>query len=510
MATPKNGFEQNCAAHAEEVTEDSPLLQSNVSSQTQVLTSSIGDEAEGTHAKESTTGVISLLLIGTKIHAPYFLQLWINGILGVFIAHTDAWLVLATNSTIASHFSRLESASWLTTSYTMAMCASQPVVGKLSDVFGRKNVVLACYLAFAVGTIVSGIGQSMWQVIAGRAITGLGAAGMTVVVSILIVDLVPTIEIASWRSYVNVVGTTGRSLGGPLGGWLADTVGWRWSFMGQAPLAVLAFFVVLWKLNEPIAKTHETTPGPRVPSKLGRVDFIGAFLISGTIVMFLFAVDLAAQDSTMPLFLSTVAVAIVLAASFLTYEAKLAQEPIFPPLLLLQRDVATTYSINMLQSAAQLAMMFSVPLYFQIAEEASNSRAGSQLLPAVISNAFGGLLTGLYIRKFGRYKTITVAGVVTAGIAYTMLVLRWDGHISAWESLDIIPGGLGTGVVMAGSFVALTVNLKQENAAAVTSGLYLSGNVGTVLGVSASTSIQRKVLKMLLSQRLQTPKAAKV
>jgi len=145
-------------------------------------------------------------------------------LIGVFVANADGSLVLATNSAISSSFSALRSASWLTSSYVMANCAAQPIVGKLSDIFGRKAVLLVCYGLFALGTSLCGFGQTMWQVIVGRSIAGLGGAGMGVIVAIVITDLVPMRDVASWRSYVNVVATTGRMAGAPLGGWLADLV----------------------------------------------------------------------------------------------------------------------------------------------------------------------------------------------------------------------------------------------------------------------------------------------
>jgi hypothetical protein len=163
-------------------------------------------EASPSPSPSGTAATISLLLIG------------------VFVANADGSLVLATNSAISSSFSALQSASWLTSSYVMANCAAQPIVGKLSDIFGRKAVLLVCYGLFALGTSLCGSGQTMWQVIVGRSIAGLGGAGMGVIVAIVITDLVPLRDVASWRSYVNVVATTGRMVGAPVGGWLADLV----------------------------------------------------------------------------------------------------------------------------------------------------------------------------------------------------------------------------------------------------------------------------------------------
>jgi MFS family permease len=112
--------------------------------------------------------------------------------------------------------------------YILAQCVAQPLYGKMADIYGRKACLQASYILFAIGTMGSGLGQSMGQVIAGRAIQGAGGAGMVSMVSIVITDLVPLHEVATLWSYVNILQTTGRSCGGFLGGLLTQTLGWRW------------------------------------------------------------------------------------------------------------------------------------------------------------------------------------------------------------------------------------------------------------------------------------------
>jgi len=129
---------------------------------------------------------------------------------------------------ISSEFDDLASGSWLLSSFVLAQCCAQPLYGKLSDIFGRKACLQVSYILFALGTLGSGLGQTMAQLIASRAVQGAGAAGMVCMVSILITDLVPMHEVASIRSYVNVVQTVGRSCGGAVGGFLVEVMGWRW------------------------------------------------------------------------------------------------------------------------------------------------------------------------------------------------------------------------------------------------------------------------------------------
>lgn len=149
-------------------------------------------------------------------------------LVGVFISQTDQSLVIATYGRVASEFNELDNGSWLLSAFVLAQCVAQPLYGKLSDIFGRKSCLQASYILFALGTAGSGLGRTMGQIIAARAIQGAGGAGMLSMVSIIITDLVPVQEVASLRSYVNVLQTTGRSCGGVVGGFLTETLGWRW------------------------------------------------------------------------------------------------------------------------------------------------------------------------------------------------------------------------------------------------------------------------------------------
>ncbi|KAH8594599.1 major facilitator superfamily domain-containing protein [Bisporella sp. PMI_857] len=441
------------------------------------------DEFQGTTTK-STFAILSVLLVG------------------VFISHADSSLVFATYATIASEFNSFSDAAWLTTTYTLASCAVQPIVGKLSDIYGRKSVILSSYVIFALGSVLTGVAQAMWQVIVGRVISGLGAAGMVVIVSVLITDLVPLIQIAAWRSYVNVIATLGRSIGGPLGGFLADTVGWRISFTGQGPLMAIAIVLVAIKLPSQTVAQQVTPKGQ--PSKLRRIDFIGAILLANAIVSFLLALSLGGQNLPWS---SRIVIGLAIGSVFLTvlfvwWEVHRALEPIFPPSLVAKRDVATAYAIMALQTGAQVAMMFSIPLYFRVTEGASNTVAGSHLFPAVLGNTVGGLLAGFTIQRTGRYKFLTILATVSSSITYVLLIIRWTGKISVWESLEIIPGGFGSGMAQASTFIALSGAVEKSEMAIATGGIYLSSAVGMLVGLAISSSVQMGTLRTILEERI--------
>jgi MFS family permease len=163
---------------------------------------------------------------------------------------------------------------------------------------------------------------------------------------------------------VNVVSTLGRSIGGPLGGLLADTIGWRWSFAGQGPVILLA--IVLVALRLPARSSTDQLQQKGHPSKLRRIDFVGAFSLAVTSVAFLGALSLGGQNLpwSHPIVISLTIGSVILGCLFVAYEAKYALEPVFPPALVIQRDVATSYAIMALQMAAQIAVRHpSSPLF---------------------------------------------------------------------------------------------------------------------------------------------------
>lgn len=153
----------------------------------------------------------------------------------MFVSQLDQSLVLATYGQVASDFGELDLGSWIMSSYILAQCAVQPLYGKLSDIYSRKSCLLCAYVLFAIGTAGVGQSRSMIEVIVWRAVQGLGGAGMTSMVSIIITDIFPKHEIATMRSYVNVLQTTGRSCGGVIGGFLTQVVGWRWRVPLSSP-----------------------------------------------------------------------------------------------------------------------------------------------------------------------------------------------------------------------------------------------------------------------------------
>ncbi|KAK3949854.1 major facilitator superfamily domain-containing protein [Pseudoneurospora amorphoporcata] len=429
-------------------------------------------------------------------------------LLGIFVAQTDGSILLATHTIIASEFNALKYSSWLIISFSLAGAATQTLYGKLSDIYGRKRMVIIAYTMFMVGCAIVGVGQSMWQVVLGRIVSGAGASGMSALVSVLITDLLPLREVAQWRAYVNLVATLGRSTGGPLGGWLADVVGWRWSFLGQVPPVTLAIILCSAYLPNHTSTLDDETDASAAQlkkSKFSRIDFKGAFIFATLVLALLLPIELGGVNIpwSHPLIFVLLGASAVLLVLFIAVE-KRQEEPILPLEIFHSKDAILSFLILGLQTAAQLGIMFTVPLYFQVTStpRPSATVAGAHLVPAVVGNAVGGIISGSAIKRSGRYKSLVVWAVTCSSIGYLLLMLRWHGNTNWLESLYIFPGGFGMGVASSALFISLQVVIDPAHMAPAISFMYLMQTVWMTIGLPAAGAIMQTVLRRSLVTRL--------
>lgn len=321
--------------------------------------------------------------------------------------------------------------------------------------------------------------------------------------------MVPVRSVAAWRSYVNVAATVGRSLGGPVGGWLTDTIGWRWSFYGQCPLTIAGLVLILWKIPNKSTKSDALEDEAPLSQKVKRVDMLGAVVLALTISAFLIALDFATKDAPWYHVLVPALLAILFAATFYSVERWWATEPILPIELITKRAASTSYLVAGFQIAAQFGLFYSVPIYFQIASGTSVSAAGLRLVPAVVGNAVGGLLSGFIISKTGRYKLLTVFASIAASIGYLLVLMRWTGNTGWPESLYIFLGGFGSGIIQSTTFIHLAASLEANEMAIAGTTLYLAQNVFILVGIQLSTTVLHARLRTSLDAGLHGVKHKK-
>lgn len=419
---------------------------------------------------------------------------------------------------IATQLGDSRKTNWLAAAYTLGVCSTQPLYGRLSDIFGRKYVLTCGYVLLATGCLLSGLGFELWHVIAGRIIAGLGGAGVMTMASVIITDSVPKSHIAQYRSYINMATTLGRSLGGPGGGYILDHFGWYWVFWSRLPILGLSLLMLSISLSNYIPHQGTQTSAcmsaagnqENLKTKLSKIDGYGSlYLVASIVSLMLLINQLDIHNIGKPMIASAAVLCTALPA-FVYRQLYKTSYPVFDLRMLRKPNVAISYLLVQFQVMAQTALMFSVPSYFQITQDATPTTSGLHLVPAVAGNAIGSLIAGLWIRSTRRFKAILVAVGPIAIVTHLLMFFRWNGNTSLAESFSIVPGGLATGMAQSTAFVSMSAFLDQRAMAMATGAFFLVSSIGSALGILASSRVTQVLLEKYLRTALVGPDAHKV
>ncbi|CAK5279000.1 unnamed protein product [Mycena citricolor] len=419
--------------------------------------------------------------------------------LGIFFASMDQTIVVSSYAAIGSELQQLQYTSWISTAYMMTLTSFQPLYGKLSDIFGRKSCLLFAYTIFALGCFCCSISQTMLQLILARGLTGIGGGGMSTVVSIIMSDMVPLRERGTWQGIMNIIYASGSAIGAPLGGFLVDSIGWRWGFFMQVPALVLAFISVSFALHLPESDTSD------LKSKLKRVDFPGAFALVLTVFFLLFGLDrggnIAWHDPTTIASLSVFAVLFVL---FLVIEFRWAKEPFAPKRIVAHPALAGAYLVNFFALMAGFNMIFHMSFFYQAVLRKTPSEVGFWLVPGVFAGVFGSLAGGLIIQVTGRYYWATVAAYV--GFLVAIFALTLQTGVVILSGVGVVIAGtfasIGNGLGITTTLIALISNAGPADQAMATAGSYLFRSLGSVIGLSVASTLLQNSLRSTLHKTL--------
>lgn len=288
--------------------------------------------------------------------------------IGVFLAAADQTIIVSSYGRIGSDLHALDRTGWIATAYFLTLTSFQPLYGKLSDIFSRKSCLLFAYIVFGLGCLGCGLAANINQLVVARAVAGIGGGGMTTVVSILLSDVIPLKERGTWQGYINIIYASGAGIGAPLGGLFADGVGWRWSFLCQAPLCLLAFAAVAVFVKLPAKEEvdHVTevvgvdgeTEGKGQKAwkkKLKRIDFLGAAVLVAAVFALLLGLDRGSNVAWRTAScLVPLCVSFPLFALFLYIEWRVAAEPFAPGHIILERTLFACYLCNFFSFAGYL------------------------------------------------------------------------------------------------------------------------------------------------------------
>ena len=402
------------------------------------------------------------------------LQLVFAGLMsGVLLAALDQTIVATALPTIVGDLGGLAHLSWVVTAYLLASTTSTPLYGKISDLYGRKTVFQAAIVIFLVGSALSGLAQSMGQLIAFRAVQGLGAGGLMALAIAIIGDVVSPRERGRYQGYIGAVFAVASVAGPLLGGFLVDHLSWRWAFYVNLPVGVGALLVTSVALDLPFRRTGHS------------VDYLGAaLLVAGVTCVLLVTVwggDRYGWGS--PTILGLAGTGALLLGAFAVQEQR-ASEPVLPPRLFRDPVFRVATATLFLIGVAMFGAIVFLPLFLQVVVGASATSSGLLLLPLMAGIVASSVVVGRVISRTGRYRWYPVAGTALMTVAMGLLATMNADTSRTTASWYVALLGVGLGTVMPVMILAVQNAADQRDLGTATSAATFSRSMGGSFGVA--------------------------
>lgn len=406
----------------------------------------------------------------------------------LFLVALDQTIIATALGTIVEEFNAFESLSWIVTAYLLTTTITVPIAGKLSDLFGRRVILLIGVAIFGAGSLLSGIAGSVEQLILWRALQGIGGGIITANAFTIIGDLFAARERGKWQGLFGAVFGLSSVVGPLLGGWLTDghgifgiTTDWRWTFYINVPIAIIAFLVIA--IFCPPLK-HDKKP---------IIDYRGAALLTVALATLIFAVDntesifkdfLEATGMSLT-WLRVIMFTIVAAATagFIWVERR-AKEPILPPFFFRNHNYVMIMGIATLFGAAFMGSILYLTQFNQQVFGATPTESGLMLLPMIVGLMATSITSGQIISRTGRYKIFMQVGIVVATVMVVLLSTLTPESSYVYEAIIMTLLGAGLGVVMPVMNLAVQNEFKQHELGAATSSSQLFRSLGSTVGVA--------------------------
>ena len=431
--------------------------------------------------------------------SPQAKRVFVGLMLGMLVASISQTIVGPAMPRIVAELGGMDHYSWVATAAMLVSAITVPIVGKLSDLYGRRGFYLAGLAVFMVGSIVSGFAGSFWVLVLGRAIQGLGMGTIMPLSQTIIGDIIPARQRGKYQGLMGAVfGVT--SVAGPLaGGFITDHWGWRWLFFAAVPIGLAATAVVARFLHLPHQRRE------------AKIDYLGIATLTVSLVSLLLATSLGGTSYPWgsATILGLYAVGVVALVAFLVVERR-AEEPVIP----LRLFRSSVFSASNIASFAVAMVMFGsiiyIPVYAQgvLGVDATNS--GLILMPLMLGLVVMGILSGLVITRTGRYKGIMLSGVAIMGAGLFLLTrLTWT---STQTQLTVAMIVLGVGLGMAMQQYTLVVQnaVARADLGVATASTQFFRNVGSTVGIAVFGTVMTSGLAAAIAGHLPAEVAARM
>ena len=403
---------------------------------------------------------------------------------GLLLAALDQSIVSTALKTITVNLGGLNHYTWVVTAYLLTSTASTPLYGKISDLYGRRQVFQFAIVTFLIGSFASGAAHNMTQLIAFRALQGLGAGGLMSLTFVIIGDVVSPRERGRYQGYFGAVWGLATVAGPLLGGFFSDhakvlgVTGWRWIFYINLPLGIIALIITSSVLHIP--KIHREH----------KIDYLGALLLIVSVSVLLLGISVyAPEDGWLKAkTLLWISAGILLFALFIVNQARVS-EPILPLRLFRNHTFNITSLLAFLVGAAMFGAIVMLPLYYQLVKHNSATLSGLKLLPLMFGIISSSISSGKWITKHGKYKLFPVVGMVLMTLSIFSLVSLSE-TTSFWKiSIYEFLLGAGLGMCLQNLVIALQNSLEIRDMGVGTSLNTFWRSIGGTLGVAIFGSI---------------------
>ncbi|RMY56376.1 hypothetical protein D0865_03680, partial [Hortaea werneckii] len=386
--------------------------------------------------------------------------------------------------------------SWIASGYLIANAATQPLSGKLTDIYGRKAGLVFATSFFAVGTLICGLAPTGAVEILGRVVAGMGGGCLNTISVFIASDLVPLRKRGVWQGVSNVVFGSGMGLGGIFGGAVHQRFGWRYAFYIQVPFIVLSGVAGSLTIKLPTKESDR--------SRIRRVDFLGAFFLVATLVLLLLGLNSGGNivPWNHPLVYVSLPLSAVCLALFIYIEDRVAPEPIIPVRLLLNRSVISACLTNWFATMGVLAMLYYGPVYFQVVRGLSPIEAGALFVPSSIGTALGSLGSGILMRATGRYYLLNVVMQILMITACTAILATFKATVNNYTPfLWMFMIGTSYGSMLTITLLSLIAAVDHKYQAVITSASYAFRSTGSSIGITIASAVFQNLVKMRLYDR---------
>ncbi|CRK42917.1 hypothetical protein BN1708_008911 [Verticillium longisporum] len=416
----------------------------------------------------------------------------------VFLYGFDGTITAATYAIISSEFDAANTASWLTTSYLVTSTAFQPLYGRFSDIFGRRVCFFVSTITFGLGCLGCGLANHIVVLNCMRALTGFGGGGLMTMATIVNSDMIPFRKRGMYQAMQNGMFGFGAVAGASFGGSIADYIGWRWCFLLQVPISLMALVLGAFVIKNPEGGFDIDTKDLR--AVWTHVDVSGALLLVTAVSVQLIGLSLGGNELPWgsPVVIGTLVGSALLLALFFLVESRTRAIPVIPLRMLKGRLPVLTQLSNVCAGFAAYAYLFMLPLFFQVVLLDSATKAGARLAIPSLATPLGGLVAGIVMSRWGKLIWLIRLGALLM-LFGNGLVTSLQFEDSKWKYLlYIFPANLGQGIIYPSILFTTLASFDHADHAVSASTVYLVRSLGTVWGVAITSAIVQTTLSIRL------------